>query len=118
MRLKLGLMDGNILFIDGTKVRANASIKNTWSQKRIDEMLKKVDRKIEAFLRESEQIDDQEEWEASLLQLQKDLHMVFINTENWRERFSQMAAECGMPGDSDGAIVKVREYYLSIFGKS
>jgi predicted nucleotidyltransferase component of viral defense system len=35
--------------------------------------------------------------------------------ENWRERFKKMAKECGMPDDIDAAIVKIREYYRSLF---
>jgi transposase len=89
MCLKLGLIDGNILFVDGTKIRANASIKNTWNQKRIDEKLRKVDRKIEALLRECEQIDGQEEHEASLVKLREELQ----DQEKLREKVKQIASE-------------------------
>ena len=30
--IKLGLIEGNTLFVDGTKIRANASMKNTWTE--------------------------------------------------------------------------------------
>ena len=32
MCIKLDLITGNSLFVDGTKIRANASIKNTWTK--------------------------------------------------------------------------------------
>jgi transposase len=32
--LKLGLIEGNTLFVDGTKIRASASMKNTWTAER------------------------------------------------------------------------------------
>jgi transposase len=35
MCLKLGLVEGNTLFVDGTKIKANASLKNTWSKERL-----------------------------------------------------------------------------------
>jgi transposase len=89
MCLKLGLIDGNILFVDGTKLRANASIKNTWNQKRIDETLAKVDRKIEAILRESEELDGQDTTDESLVKLQGDLQ----NQRVLREKVEQIAVE-------------------------
>lgn len=94
MCLKLGLIDGNILFIDGTKIRANASIKNTWNQKRVDEKLKKVDEKIEALLRECEEIDGQEEHEASLVKLQGKLQ----DQQTLREKVEQIASELQTSG--------------------
>jgi transposase len=32
--IKLGLIEGNTLFVDGSKIRANASIDNTWTQEK------------------------------------------------------------------------------------
>ena len=32
--VKLDLIEGNTLFVDGTKIRANASIKNSWTKER------------------------------------------------------------------------------------
>jgi len=38
--------------------------------------------------------------------------------ENWRERFEYIAIECGISGDIDAAIMKVREYYGSLLRDS
>src|SRR3989338_4767622 len=40
--IKLGLIEGNTLFIDGSKFRANASIKNTWTDKRCEDYFEKI----------------------------------------------------------------------------
>jgi transposase len=89
MCLKLGIIEGNILFVDGTKLRANASIKNTWNQKRIDETLMKVDKKIDAILRECENIDGQDGATESLVMLQGELQ----NQRLLREKVEQVALE-------------------------
>ena len=76
-------------FVDGTKLRANASIKNTWDQKRIDETLVKVDKRIEAIIRECEEIDRHDENEESLVRLEGDLQ----NQRVLREKVEQIALE-------------------------
>ena len=57
MCIKLDLIDGNTLFVDGTKIRANAGIKNSWTQQGIEKLLKKVDQRIDEILSECEEID-------------------------------------------------------------
>lgn len=55
--LKLGLIEGNTLFVDGTKLRANASLANTWTVERCEQALKKIDKRIELILKEREDTD-------------------------------------------------------------
>ena len=57
MCLRLGLIEGNVLFIDGTKIRANASIRHTLDAKRCEKILKNTDKRIEAILAECEEGD-------------------------------------------------------------
>jgi transposase len=71
--IKLGLIDGNTLFIDGSKIRGNASIKNSWTKKKCAKVLSKIDRRIESILAECETIDRQEADRASLVKMDKDL---------------------------------------------
>lgn len=59
--LRLGLIEGNTLFVDGTKMRANASNKNTWTARRCSEELARIDERIEVILGECEQTDVAEE---------------------------------------------------------
>lgn len=72
MCLRLGLIEGNTLFFDGTKLRANASIKNTWNDKRCQETLAKVDKRIKEIMVECEKMDTEEFDSASLVKLQEE----------------------------------------------
>lgn len=45
--IKLDLIEGNTLFIDGSKFRANASINNTWTDKRCEARLEKISKNID-----------------------------------------------------------------------
>lgn len=73
MCLKLGLIDGNTLFIDGTKLAANASLKNSWTQDKGRKALAKVESRIEAILAESEDADEAETGQGSHVQVNPDL---------------------------------------------
>src|ERR1035441_3618157 len=41
--LKLGLIEGNTLFVDGTKIRANAGMRESWSAERCERALKEAE---------------------------------------------------------------------------
>lgn len=69
--MDLKIIEGNTLFIDGSKIRANASISKTWTEKKCKKELKKIDKRIEEILRECEQIDQKES--GTLVQLSEDL---------------------------------------------
>lgn len=71
--LKLGLIEGNTLFVDGTKLRANASMKNTWTEKRCLDSLKEIDRRVEVILNECEQADTEERAQSSFVKMQEEL---------------------------------------------
>jgi len=73
MCLKLDLIAGNVLFVDGSKIRANASIKNTWTMEKCEKVLEKTERKIEALIAEAEAIDQEEEGMASLVSVSEKL---------------------------------------------
>jgi transposase len=73
MCMRLGLIEGNVLFIDGTKIRANASIKNSWNDNRCREALKKADQRIAEILAEAERLDNQESEAGSLVELHEEL---------------------------------------------
>jgi transposase len=96
MCMRLGLIDGNILFIDGTKIRANASIKNTWNEKRCEEVLKKADKRIEEILAEAERLDNQECGSGSLVQLQEELK----GKQELRKKVEAIAEELKQKGRS------------------
>jgi len=71
--IKLDLIAGNTLFVDGSKFRANAGIKNTWTKQRCEKALKKIDEHIEAILTECDAIDEQEKDQQSLVKMKEEL---------------------------------------------
>jgi len=71
--IKLGLIAGNTLFVDSSRVRANASIKNTWGKEKCQRALGKIDARIEAILSECDAVDEEEENQDSLIKMNKEL---------------------------------------------
>lgn len=71
--IKLNLIEGNTLFVDGSKIRANASIKNTWTMEKCTHYLKDLDKHIESILFECDAVDKQEEDQPSLVKLPEEL---------------------------------------------
>jgi len=71
--VELGLIEGNTLFVDGTKIRANASIKNTWTKERCKKYLKNIDKRIKQILSECESVDEKEKGQSSLVELSAEL---------------------------------------------
>ena len=71
--IRLNLIAGNTLFVDGSKVRANASIKNTWTKEKCERALEKIEARIEAILSECDAVDEYEESQDSLVKMEKEL---------------------------------------------
>ena len=72
--VELGLIDGNTLFIDGTKIRANASSNNTWTKERCKKYLKNIDKRIKQILSECDIVDNREKNQGSLVELGEELN--------------------------------------------
>jgi len=71
--IKLDLIAGNVLFVDGSKIRANASCSRTHEQVWYEEQLKDIDRRIETLLQECEAVDQQEKDLSSFVAMDKEL---------------------------------------------
>ncbi len=69
--LDLNLIEGNCLFVDGTKIRGSASISNTKSKATLEKHLTFLDDKINNLLEEFEQIDSEEH--GSYVEVEKEL---------------------------------------------
>jgi len=67
--IELGLIEGNTLFVDGTKIRANAAIDNSWNKERCKKYLKNIDKRIKQILSECESVDEEEKEQGSLVEL-------------------------------------------------
>jgi len=71
--IKLDLIEGNTLFVDGSKIRANASINNTWTKEKCEKYLVKIDERIESILNECDTVDEKEQNDSSLIKLSEEL---------------------------------------------
>jgi len=71
--ITLDLIAGNVLFVDGTKIRANAARAKTREKAWYEKHLQDVDRRIEELLNESEAIDQQEQHLGSFVSMDKEL---------------------------------------------
>jgi transposase len=80
--IKLGLCDGNILFVDGSKFRANASKEKIRSKKWCEQKLAQLDERIEQLLAECEQADDSEADQESHAKMGKQL----VQTNRLKDR--------------------------------
>ena len=69
--IKLNLIEGNTLFLDGTKIRANASINKTWTRKKVQKALKHIDERISCILTQCDAIDEAEQ--GSLVTMDEEL---------------------------------------------
>lgn len=107
--LKLELIEGNTLFVDGSKVRANASINSAWTKEKCDKYLRKIDNRIEAILRECEAEDRREEDSSPLVKLAEEL----ANKEKLKANVQNILAELQRTGadslnSEDPECVKVK----------
>jgi len=71
--IKLELIEGNTLFVDGSKFRANAGINKTWTREKCEKYLKDIDKRIEEILSECEQTDSREQNNPSLVKMKEEI---------------------------------------------
>lgn len=110
--IEIGLIEGNTLFVDGSKFRANASINNTWDEKRCEKYLEAAEKNIERILEEAEQIDKEEDSKESLVKLKEELR----NHEKLQAKVKEIAKKLKETGkdkinatDSDSVNGKTRQ---------
>lgn len=87
--LKLDLIAGNVLFVDGSKIRGNVSIKNTWTKEKCQKALEKAEQRIAAVIAEAEATDEAEASLPSLVSVDKDLE----ESRNLKQRVAQIMQE-------------------------
>jgi hypothetical protein len=58
MCIELDLIAGNVLFVDGTKIRANAARSQSHDRAYYEKLLSGLERRIEKLVEESERIDE------------------------------------------------------------
>ena len=73
MCIKLDLIAGNVLFVDGTKIRANAARGQSHDRAYYEKHLVELDRRVEELMEESERIEEQQEGQGSSVAMDKEL---------------------------------------------
>ena len=73
MCIQLNLIAGNTLFVDGTKIRANAGWKTQWTRKRAHNALAKIEERITALLTDCESADAAEAGSESFVKVAQEL---------------------------------------------
>ena len=73
MCIELDLIEGNVLFVDGSKIRANAARGKNYTKEHYEEKLSEIDRSIDKLFEECERIDKEESPQESLVKMKKEL---------------------------------------------
>jgi len=88
MCIKLDLIAGNVLFVDGTKIRANAGRDRTHDRAYYEKLLVNLDSRIEQLLFDCETTDQTEEGISSYVAMDKEL----AKSQNLQERIKEVLA--------------------------
>lgn len=86
MCIKLDLIAGNILFVDGTKIRANAGRRRSHKRAYYEQLLTDIESRIEQLLAQCEAADQSEEETPSYVSMNKELS----KSEHLKERIKQV----------------------------
>lgn len=109
MCIKLDLVDGNVLFMDGTGIRANAGIKNSWDVERCDRHIKKIEERIDRLVDGDAEGDLAEERKESLVRLKEELK----SKEQLKAAVEEFAKSAGQKRlnttDQDSVTMKTRQ---------
>lgn len=89
MCMDLGLISGNTLFVDGSKIRANASLNNTWDKKKCRKVLNKIDKRIDKIISECDEADDREDGDSSHVKMEEELK----DQKTLKEKVEEIAKE-------------------------
>jgi transposase len=71
--IELDLIAGNVLFVDGTKIRANAGRGKSHGREWYEKRLKELDARVEQLIEESEKVDNDESGLGSSVAMGKEL---------------------------------------------
>ena len=93
MCIEFELVSGNILFVDGTKIRANAGRCNNHTKKYYEEQIVKINKTIDDLMKECEDIDSKEEGEKSHVKIGKELENQKCLKEKMKEYIGRIERE-------------------------
>ncbi|MRR16612.1 MAG: IS1182 family transposase [Deltaproteobacteria bacterium] len=84
--IDLNLITGNVLFVDGTKIRANASRSKSYQRKYYQRLLRELDERVDQLLRDCETADRREEGMGSYVTMDQELS----KTQTLKERIKEI----------------------------
>lgn len=93
--VKLDLVEGNVLFVDSTKLRASAGKGNLHKKKWYEKQLKDVEEKIEQLLSQCDEIDERESQCGSMVSMPKEL----AQSRKLKESIEEALSEFSKRGD-------------------
>jgi hypothetical protein len=91
--MKLDLIEGNILFIDGSKFRANASIEKSYTKEQAAKRIKKIEQEIDEIVESSIAVDKEEADQESLVKLKGCIDKKEKLIERMRDVLAQLEKE-------------------------
>lgn len=71
--IEIDLIEGSSLFVDGTKIRAQASRNRNYTKKQYVKLLSELNKRIDTLLQQCEHIDQEEHGNRSLVTIKKEL---------------------------------------------
>jgi transposase len=86
MCIKLDLIAGNVFFVDGTKIRANAGRDRTHDQSYYEKLLANLDSRIKQLLTDCETTDQKEKGRSSYVAMDKEL----AKSQTLKERIKEV----------------------------
>jgi transposase len=96
--LKLELIKGNTLFVDGTKIRANAAKGKNYTKAKFEQMQSALDKRINEIIKECEKVDEKESGQGSWVKMKEEL----ANNEQLRSEIKNIIKEF----EADGEMTK------------
>ncbi len=93
MCIDMKLVDGNTLFIDGSKFRANASISSTISRQELEKEIANIEKHIEELVNEVEDTDEKDVKQSSLIEVQEKITDQKQLAERMKEFITKMDAD-------------------------
>lgn len=114
--LRLDLIDGNVLFVDGTKMRANAGKANFHKEKWYRDQLEEINKRIQHLLEECEQIDQNESRCGSFATMPKELAQATKLKESIEKAMAEFA-ENGEQSKKECKINRIDPESIMIKGR-
>jgi transposase len=85
MCIELDLIAGNVLFVDGSKIRANAGRGESHDKAYYEKLVGELDHRVEKLIEESERLDEQQQGLGSSVAMDKEL----ARTERLKKKIQQ-----------------------------